>query len=56
VSGLAQYKLKWLNNISKMEGITYPKTTLSTYRKKAWTSVRLLDGYNREAGTGHLLD
>jgi hypothetical protein len=56
---LAQYKQKCLNHVRRMEDIRYPKQILDYRpigrRRPGRPLKRLLDGYNREAGTGHLL-
>jgi hypothetical protein len=55
---LALYKQKLLNHVSRMEDITYHKQLLDyrpIRRRPVRPLKRQLDGYNREAGTGHLL-
>jgi len=54
---LVQYKQKWLHHVSKMEDIRYPKQlpVLSNRRRPKQLLKRLLDGYNCEAESGHLL-
>jgi len=51
---LAQGKRKWLNHVSRMDDIRYPQQFLDY-----WSAGRrrpgLLEGYNLEAETGHLL-
>jgi len=55
---LAQHKQKWLNRVRRMEDIRYPQQ-LPDYRcvgrRPGRLLRKLLDGYNREAETGHLL-
>jgi hypothetical protein len=56
---LVQYKQEWLNHVSRMEGIRYPKQ-LHDYgpigrRISGQTLKRRLNEYNLEAKTGHLL-
>jgi len=55
---LAQYKRKWLNLVSRMEDIRYPKQILDYRpigRRTRLPLNRILDGYICEAETGHLL-
>jgi len=55
----AQHKQKWLNHVSRMEDIGYPKEILDCRpigrRRPEWPLKSLLDGYSREVETGHLL-
>jgi hypothetical protein len=54
-----QDKRKWINHVSRVEDIRYPKQILDYRPIDRKTPVRplkgLLEGYNREAETGHLL-
>jgi len=55
---LGQYKQKWLNHISRMEEIRCSKQLHGYWpirRRSGKPLERLLDRYNHEAETGHLL-
>jgi hypothetical protein len=55
---LAQYKRTLLYHISRMEDIRYPEQLLDYRpmgRRPGRPLKRLLDGYNRETETGHLM-
>jgi hypothetical protein len=55
----AQDKQRWLHYVGRMEDIRYPKQLLNygpIRRKRLGSpSKRLLDGYDYEGATGHLL-
>jgi len=54
---LAEYKQKWLNNVSRLEDIRYLEQLLDyrPIRRRPGRLLKTTDGYNREAETGHLL-
>jgi len=48
---VAQYKQKWLNCVSRMEDVRYPKQLLDYWSVRR----RRLDGHSHKAITGYLL-